>query len=821
MVKPNVWLLQMTLMVVGFIVSGSSTAFAASPVAVLKSLRNITAYQDEHLGNFDDDWQALVKTLGAANIRFEEISDPEVALGQQRIGNYKLIIVPELVDLPLPVVSALSEFQRLGGKVLIMDAGGVPLTGAQKLEQQAGINLIKQGTTTDRCKIVMLKGQSPVHDEFSIGTVSAAFNLSLDAYPVANWVDQSGKPIGPAIARNANTAFISWAPGLQGEITTNANILSNVIEDLVPGIGQQSAVQISFADYQTINQELDYLVKRTDEAIKTAKQADLAVPFKTIQEHYDVAVEDAAKFHDAYRNRDFFRADDFLDQAREEFAISFGLAIPVRAVEARCVWLDRGTIVAARDHAGMEKLFDRLKNAGVNVVYFETNNAGFTTFPSKVATQNPQTLGWDPLGEAVKAAHQRGMEIHSWLWVFNVGNAKHNPIIGKPADYPGPVLSTHDFAWALQSANGSLLPPHQFEYWLDPSCPEARDYIKSLISEVIRTYNVDGIQLDYIRYPFNNKGAEMGFNWAGRVRFERETGLSLDQLNDECRQVWQAWKIQQVSAFVHDVSNMVRSMRPGMRISAAVYALPVRWRLGAIQQEWETWVANGWVDTINPMTYVTSAKELKTMASYVRESTADRALAYPGLSIRQLDTAGLIEQLDSARETGTLGTTLFAVAQLDDKKVNLLKMGPYRRTALLTPQSQPLKASQILVDEFANLVNRYLQDPQKRILSDQASTNDVLTQIDQLQHSMNALGPAARPDAIEAVQKDVNVLHDTIKNWLRLEAFIQRGFRAQYIVNYLAQVEAMLSYASHKAHCSAPTSMAVDASHTPAAALGN
>ncbi|HMO22655.1 MAG TPA: hypothetical protein PKC98_16980, partial [Candidatus Melainabacteria bacterium] len=45
-------------------------------------------------------------------------------------------------------------------------------------------------------------------------------------------------------------------------------------------------------------------------------------------------------------------------------------------------------------------------------------------------------------------------------------------------------------------------------------------------------------------------------------------------------------------------------------------------------------------------------------------------------------------------------------------------------------------------------------------------------------------------------------LHNTVKEWLRLEAFIQRGFRAQYIVDYLGQVEAILSYASHRAKVS-------------------
>lgn len=783
-------------------------AIAASPVAVLKSLKNTTSYQDQHLGNFDDDWLSVVKTLGAANIRFEEVSDPEVAMGQQRLGSYKIVIVPELVDLPMPVVTALLDFEKQGGKVLIMDAGGTPGPGAVALEQSAGVQILHQETTSDARHIQMLRGKNPIHDDFSIGTVLANFSLLEGALPLAKWLDKSGHEIGTAIARKNNSTFIAWAPGEQGEITTNATIISDAIEDLAPGVSQQAAVQISFADYQTIKQELDYLVKRTDESIKTAKQADLAVPFKQIQEKYDSAVYNSGKFDEAYRNRDFFLAGEFLKGARNDFAMAFSMAMPVRPVEARSVWLDRGTIVSTRNPQGMAALFDRLKGANVNVVYFETNNAGFTTFPSKVAQQNPQTVGWDPLGTAVKEARKRGMEIHAWFWIFNVGNAKHNPIIGKPSDFPGPVLSTHDFSWALQAQDGSLLPPNQFEYWIDPSCPEGREYIKSLISEVIQTYKVDGIQLDYIRYPFNGRGTEMGFNWSGRMRFQRDTGLNLDKLDDETRQVWQAWKIQQVSSFVKEVSGMVRGINPKLRISAAVYALPKNWRLSAIEQEWETWVANGWIDTLNPMTYVTNAKELTNMAGYVRESTSDHALVYPGMSIRQLDTAGLIEQLDSAREIGTLGTTMFAVAQLDDKKVGLLKSGPYRKATVLTPQSEPMRASRMLVDDFANMVNRYLQDPQKRILSDQASTNDVLSQIEQVQREVRTLTPKSSAAQIDAVVSDITNLHESVKNWLRLEAFIQRGYRAQYIVNYLGQVEAILNYASHKAKFAMPTSVA-------------
>jgi hypothetical protein len=118
----------------------------------------------------------------------------------------------------------------------------------------------------------------------------------------------------------------------------------------------------------------------------------------------------------------------------------------------------------------------------------------------------------------------------------------------------------------------------------------------------------------------------------------------------------------------------------------------------------------------------------------------------------------------------------------------------------MTPQSEPTKATRLLIDDFANMVNRYLQDPTKRILSDQASTNDVLNQLNQLQHNVKQLNSKSSAEEIDSINKDVITLHETVKNWLRLEAFIQRGFRAQYIVNYLGQVEAILAYASHKAH---------------------
>lgn len=777
----------------------AGVALAESPVGLLNSQHNRDVYQDQHLGTYDDDYAEFKRTLGGANVRYDELGDVDAAMGREKLSKYDAVIVPMLVDLLPGVVSGLTDYARGGGKIIIMDGGGTPGSGAAALSALAGVKVDSQTNFKDPAKLTWTNSPLPMSDNIAVGTLVARVVVSPDAKTLAKWDVAGGNSPGSAVVRKGNAAFLGWAPGLQGDIGTNSRYISMVLDDLSPGITQKAAVQISYAEYQTIKEELDYLSNRTLETIKTAKQAEFVVPYRSIQSDYDTALKHVAAFHTAYKDRRFYEADQDLAKARQYFALAFGQAMPVRPVEARSVWLDRGTIVACKGPKGMTELFDKFKASGINVVYFETNNAGFTMYPSNMTEQNPETKGWDPLGVACIEAKKRGMEIHAWFWSFAVGNTRHNPIIGKDPDYPGPVLSKHDMTWALSTATGTLVPPKQHEYWLDASNPECRKYIKDLISETISKYQVDGIQLDYIRYPFNNKGSECGLNWMSRTRFEQETGLSLDRLDDSTRELFTAWKTHQVNQLVKEVSEMIRSQRPKLRISVAVYAFPRRMRINAIQQDWETWVMNGWIDTLNPMTYSHTPQDLSNMAKFCRESTQDKTLVYPGLAIMRVDMAGLIEQLDTARSTGTLGTTMFAAAHLDDKKLNVLKLGPYRKQPLLTPQSEPIRASRFLVDDFAAMVNRYLQDPKTHILSDTASTNDVLNQIESLQKAMHSLDKKSTEKEIDVALKDVSSLHSTVKEWLRLEAFIQRGFRARYIVDYLGQVEAILSYASHKA----------------------
>lgn len=41
------------------------------------------------------------------------------------------------------------------------------------------------------------------------------------------------------------------------------------------------------------------------------------------------------------------------------------------------------------------------------------------------------------------------------------------------------------------------------EWFLDPGNPAVKDYLRALVGEVVSKYDVDGIHLDYVRYPDN------------------------------------------------------------------------------------------------------------------------------------------------------------------------------------------------------------------------------------------------------------------------------------------------------------------------------
>lgn len=170
--------------------------------------------------------------------------------------------------------------------------------------------------------------------------------------------------------------------------------------------------------------------------------------------------------------------------------------------EVRAVWLTtisgldwpkkqvRSATDIEKQKRELTSILDNLKRANVNTVLFQTRIRGSVVYPSAIepwdicltgtSGKNP---GYDPLRFAVEECHKRGMEAHAWIVCIPVGK------------WNSPACK------ALRRKYPSMISRDKEEGYINPANTQAATYISGICTEIVKNYDVDGIQLDYIRYP--------------------------------------------------------------------------------------------------------------------------------------------------------------------------------------------------------------------------------------------------------------------------------------------------------------------------------
>lgn len=154
------------------------------------------------------------------------------------------------------------------------------------------------------------------------------------------------------------------------------------------------------------------------------------------------------------------------------------------------------TRIAMQKKALTDKL-DNLQTLGVNTVFFQVKPDGTALWPSSILPwsdmltgkigENP---GYDPLQFMLDEAHKRGMRVHAWFNPYRVSTnikpsttaALNQTVSLQPASV---FVLHHD--WIRTAGD---------RYVLDPGIPQARDWITSIVAEVVKRYPVDGVQFD-------------------------------------------------------------------------------------------------------------------------------------------------------------------------------------------------------------------------------------------------------------------------------------------------------------------------------------
>jgi hypothetical protein len=165
---------------------------------------------------------------------------------------------------------------------------------------------------------------------------------------------------------------------------------------------------------------------------------------------------------------------------------------------------------------------------------------------------------------------------------------------------------------------------------MDPANPEVRRFILDLVTELATEYAVDGIELDYIRYPasLERKDADFlastwGYTPMARAKFTALYGKDplLLSPNDALWKTWESFKAEQVSQVVREIRHAQQGQwqrkreakgYPELRLSAAVFPDKAS-AFGIKHQDWAGWMQENLLNFITPM--ILSANEVPVCES--------------------------------------------------------------------------------------------------------------------------------------------------------------------------------------------------------------
>lgn len=367
---------------------------------------------------------------------------------------------------------------------------------------------------------------------------------------------------------------------------------------------------------------------------------------------------------------------------------------PVRAAEApdevRGLWVLRSSLTSPQRIA---ELVRTATTGGYNTLLVQVRGRGDAYYDSAIdprATElSTQPASFDPLGATLAAAHAAGLKVHAWVNVNLVASASTLPRAREHVvvRHPEWLMVPRDLATAL----GRLDPKTagyvgQLARWtrgqsdsveglyLSPIPAGAQDYTLAVITDLMRSYALDGLHLDYMRYP----SADFDYSRAALQDFravlvgaapvaERER---LDRLATSDPLAWtrmypDAWgtfRRERLTTLVARIHAVVKAERPPALVSSAVVPDPEVARVLKLQ-DWTAWAKAGVLDVVCPMAYATTVDDFSAQVAAATAAAHGRPM-WAGIGAWRLPVERSAEHLAAARRAGAAGVLLFSYDSL-------------------------------------------------------------------------------------------------------------------------------------------------------------
>ena len=330
--------------------------------------------------------------------------------------------------------------------------------------------------------------------------------------------------------------------------------------------------------------------------------------------------------------------------------------------EVRAVWVTTAagldwprTLDRAEQQKSLRDIVADLKAAHFNTVLFQVRARGDAYYHSSYepwAENLTGTLGkdpgWDPLAFLLNEAHKSGLEVHAW---FNLYKVRGPSTVGQSIP-PHPALR---FMSRVHDIDG--------EGWMDPGVPEVRDYLVRVALDLVRNYEIDGINFDFIRYPGKDFPDGETYRLYG-------SGADRDD-----------WRRANIDKFVTAFYDSAIRIKPMLKVGSAPLGVFTE---GSGSNEWGAftsyyqdsrgWLRNGKHDYLSPQLYwdLGATKNDPDFAELVRTWTRHSygRQVWAGIGAYKPEVLReLPQQIDSVRSIGADGQAYFRYDFVKDDRV--------------------------------------------------------------------------------------------------------------------------------------------------------
>jgi len=343
-------------------------------------------------------------------------------------------------------------------------------------------------------------------------------------------------------------------------------------------------------------------------------------------------------------------------------------ASPARGDEMRGLWVVRTALVSPQS---VDKVVDDAKGAGFNALFVQVRGRGDAFYDSRLVARSSllwqQPGSFDPFARLLERARIRGLAVHAWV---NVLLSAH---FGLPLpaghvmrEHPRWIMVPRPLATAALTASPDRLLRMVAQagrsvgdvegYYLSPAVPAVDEHLESVVRELLKRYPVDGFHLDFVRYP----SPDYDYSRPALEGFLRLRG-GADMLGAPAKApaAWDEYRRDVLSVLAARLVAAARAERPAVVVSAAVVP-DENQAVSQKYQSWPSWLADGLLDALCPMTYTPDSRIFRTQVEQARSRVRAGQGLWAGIGAYRLSVDGTIEKIRTARESGASGVVVFS-----------------------------------------------------------------------------------------------------------------------------------------------------------------